>query len=84
MERRKPISINKAKGQIEFEHVYFKYYSNSKYVLEDINFSINPGETLAIIGSTGSGKTSLVNLIPRFYDVDRGKVKVDGIDVKKS
>lgn len=83
LERRKPISINKAKGQIEFEHVYFKYYSNSKYVLEDINFSINPGETLAIIGSTGSGKTSLVNLIPRFYDVDRGKVKVDGIDVKK-
>ncbi len=83
LERRKPISINKAKGQIEFEHVYFKYYSNSKYVLEDINFAINPGETLAIIGSTGSGKTSLVNLIPRFYDVDRGKVKVDGIDVKK-
>lgn len=83
LERRKPVSINKAKGQIEFEHVYFKYYSNSKYVLEDINFSINPGKTLAIIGSTGSGKTSLVNLIPRFYDADRGKVKVDGIDVKK-
>ncbi|SCG81652.1 putative ABC transporter ATP-binding protein yfiB [Proteiniborus sp. DW1] len=77
-----PVQIDKAKGHIEFENVYFKYHSDSGYVLEDICFSINPGETLAVIGSTGSGKSTLVNLIPRFYDVVKGKVKIDGIDVK--
>ena len=50
--------------------------------IEDISFTINPGETLAIIGSTGSGKTSLVNLIPRFYDVIEGSIKIDNIDIK--
>ncbi|CAK7019611.1 ABC transporter ATP-binding protein [Tissierella sp.] len=77
-----PIIFNDIKGKLEFENVYFKYYSSSRYVLEDINFSINPGETLAIIGSTGSGKSTLINLISRFYDVDKGKIKIDGIDVK--
>ncbi|MDU5081652.1 ABC transporter ATP-binding protein [uncultured Tissierella sp.] len=77
-----PIIFNNVKGRLEFENVYFKYYSSSRYVLEDINFFINPGETLAIIGSTGSGKSTLINLIPRFYDVDKGKIKIDGMDVK--
>ena len=77
-----PIIFDDIKGKLEFENVYFKYYSSSRYVLEDINFSINPGETLAIIGSTGSGKSTLINLISRFYDVDKGKIKIDGIDVK--
>lgn len=70
-------------GKIEFKNVYFKYYKNNeKWVLENINLVINPGETVGIIGSTGSGKSSLVQLIPRLYDVDQGEVLVDGINVK--
>lgn len=70
-------------GKIEFRNVYFKYYKNNeKWVLEDINFLIEPGETIGIIGSTGSGKSSLVQLIPRLYDVDRGEVLVDDANVK--
>lgn len=80
--RDNPISINNGKGRLEFENVYFKYHSSGKYVLEDIDFSANPGETVAIIGSTGSGKSTLINLIPRFYDVIKGKVKIDDIDVR--
>ncbi|HOP75206.1 MAG TPA: ABC transporter ATP-binding protein [Bacillota bacterium] len=71
------------RGKIEFKHVYFKYYKNNeKWVLEDINVVIEPGETVGIIGSTGSGKSSLVQLIPRLYDVDRGEVLVDDVNVK--
>jgi len=70
-------------GKIEFRDVYFKYYKNNeKWVLENINLVINPGETVGIIGSTGSGKSSLVQLIPRLYDADRGEVLVDDINVK--
>ena len=70
-------------GKIEFRNVFFKYYKdNKKWVLEDINLVINPGETVGIIGSTGSGKSSLVQLIPRLYDVDQGEVLVDGVNVK--
>lgn len=70
-------------GKIEFKNVHFKYYKNSsKWVLEKINFVINPGETVGIIGSTGSGKSSLVQLIPRLYDVDEGEVLVDDVNVK--
>lgn len=68
-------------GSIEFDHVSFKY--GSVEVLHDVSFKINPGETVAIMGSTGSGKTTLVNLIPRFYDVSQGHVLVDGTDVRK-
>ena len=70
------------RGKLEFENVYFKYHDKTNWVLEDINFSINPGETLGIIGSTGSGKSSLINLIPRFYDPTKGRVKIDNIDIK--
>jgi len=70
-------------GKVEFRGVYFKYYKNNqKWVLEDINLVINPGETIGIIGSTGSGKSSLVQLIPRLYDVDQGEVLVDDVNVK--
>jgi ATP-binding cassette subfamily B protein len=72
-------------GEIEFRNVSFKYphaSEDSEYVLENISFTAKKGETVAIIGSTGSGKTSLVNLIPRFYDVTKGEVLVDGINVK--
>lgn len=74
--------LENPKGFLEFEDVYFKYKSSSKSVLEDINFSVEPGQTLAIIGSTGSGKSSLVNLIPRFYDVEKGSIKIDGVDLR--
>lgn len=69
-------------GQIEFEHVYFKYPGADGYVLEDINFTAERGETVAVIGSTGSGKTTLVNLIPRLFDATEGAVKVNGVNVK--
>lgn len=72
-----------AKGTIEFKNVSFAYpESDGQCVLEDISFKVNPGETLAIIGATGSGKSSLVHLIPRFYDVTGGEVLVDGVNVK--
>lgn len=77
-----PTAFPNGQGRLEFENVYFKYHNNSRWVLEDISFTVNPGETLAIIGSTGSGKTSLVNLIPRFYDVVEGSIRIDNIDIR--
>ena len=72
------------KGKVEFKDVCFKYYKdNENYVLENINFTANPGEIVGIIGGTGSGKTSMVQLIPRLYDCDAGEVLVDGINVKE-
>ncbi len=70
------------KGELEFRHVSFAYPGHSTNALEDISLSIHKGETLGIIGATGSGKSTLVNLIPRFYDVTAGQVLVDGMDVK--
>jgi ATP-binding cassette subfamily B protein len=70
-------------GKIEFRNVFFKYYKNNeKWVLEDIDLVVNPGETVGIIGSTGCGKSSLVQLIPRLYDADEGEVLVDDVNVK--
>ncbi len=71
------------KGIITFDHVDFKYADAEKNVLEDITFDAKPGETIAIIGSTGSGKSTIINLIPRLFDVSNGKVMIDGIDVKE-
>lgn len=70
------------KGYVEFENVSFKYPNADDNVLSNINFTAKPGETTAIIGSTGSGKSTLINLIPRFYDVTEGSIKVDGVDVR--
>ena len=71
------------RGEIEFRNVSFRYYKNSEHrVLSDISLKIEAGQTVGIIGSTGCGKTTLVSMIPRLYDVDEGQVLVDGIDVK--
>ncbi len=69
-------------GEVVFDHVSFRYPGGDGYVLEDISFTAHKGETVAFIGATGSGKSSLINLIPRLYDVSEGSVKVDGVDVR--
>ncbi|KJQ59291.1 ABC transporter ATP-binding protein [Streptococcus gordonii] len=71
-----------SKGQVTFEDVSFRYAKNSEAVIEHVSFTAKAGETVAFIGSTGSGKSTLVNLIPRFYDVSEGRILVDGIDVR--
>ena len=73
----------KEKGTVEFKNVYFKYPDADEYLLENISFKANKGETVAFIGSTGSGKSTLINLVPRFYDVTDGEVLVDGVNVKE-
>lgn len=82
-ENAKDTDLTVRHGKVEFKNVYFKYYKDSEnWVLDNINLVINPGETVGIIGSTASGKSGLVQLIPRLYDVDQGEVLVDGINVK--
>ena len=70
------------KGVLRFDHVSFRYPGADENVLEDITFTAKPGETTAIIGSTGSGKSTLVNLVPRFYDVTAGSITLDGADIR--
>lgn len=73
----------KTEGILKFDHVSFRYPGADEEVLQDITFEAKPGETTAIIGSTGSGKSTLVNLIPRFYDVTKGAITLDGIDIRQ-
>ena len=77
------ISEGKAKGKVEFKNVSFKYSDSDEYVLKDVSFTADPGMTVAIIGSTGSGKSTLINLITRFYDASEGAVLVDDVDVRE-
>ena len=74
---------NEIKGEVEFKNVDFKYPDGEEYVLKDISFKAKKGEIVAFIGSTGSGKSTLINLIPRFYEATEGEVLVDGINVKE-
>lgn len=78
-----PVRFNvEKKGEIEFRNVSFKYPGADEYVLKDVNFKAKAGETTAFIGSTGSGKSTLINLIPRFYDVTSGEILIDGENIK--
>ena len=77
------ISIKELKGEIEFSNVSFKYSENLPEVLKDVNLKIPVGSTLAVVGHTGSGKTSFINLIPRLYDVVDGEIKIDGKNIKQ-
>jgi len=70
------------KGDIEFQHIWFAY-NNEEFVLKDISFKVNAGETLAIVGATGSGKSSTINILNRFYEINKGKILLDGIDTKE-
>lgn len=74
------VRIDKIKGSIEFKNVWFAY-NNDDYVLKDISFKINEGEKIAFVGATGSGKTTIINLISKFYQINKGKITVDGLDI---
>ncbi len=76
------ISKSEIQGNVEFQKVWFSYVPN-EYVLKDISFSLNQGKTLALVGATGAGKTSIINLLSRFYEIADGKILIDGIDVKE-
>jgi subfamily B ATP-binding cassette protein MsbA len=75
--------IKRAKGSIKFEDVSFKYESSKQNILKDINLNIKPGEKIALVGRSGGGKTTLVNLLPKFYNIDEGKILLDGIDIRE-
>ena len=70
------------RGAVRFEHVWFRYAADGPWVLKDVSFSASPGQTIALVGHTGAGKTTVVNLLLRFYDVERGRITVDGVDVR--
>jgi len=78
----KPVNLTNVRGQIDFKNVWFAY-NKEDYVLKDISFSINPGETVAIVGHTGAGKTSIINILTRFYDINKGSILLDGINIEE-
>lgn len=76
-----PVSLNDIKGKIEFKNVWFAYNADN-WVLRDVSFTINPGDTVAFVGATGAGKSSIMNLITRFYDIQKGEILIDGVNIK--
>jgi len=77
-----PKHIEKSRGHIRFEHVWFGY-NEEETVLRDVSFDADPGETVAIVGATGAGKTTIINLLMRFYDINKGSIKLDGVDIRE-
>ena len=77
-----PKELPKPKGRIEFENVWFSY-DNEEWVLRDVSFTIEPGQTVAFVGATGAGKSSILNLIGRYYDIQKGRITVDGVDIRE-
>lgn len=80
--RDNPIHAKKLEGQIHFNHVSFQYNAVDDEVIQDVTFQIEPGQKIALVGSSGGGKSSLVSLIPRFYDVTKGSIQIDGVDIR--
>lgn len=76
-----PVSLSKVQGRIEFDHVWFAY-NGEDYVLRDVSFTIEPGQKVAFVGATGAGKSSILNLIGRYYDVQKGEIRIDGVNIK--
>ena len=76
-----PVSALAGPGHIRFEHVWFAYRGDA-YVLEDVTFDVAPGQRVGVVGATGAGKTTLINLLMRFYDVNRGRITIDGVDIR--
>ena len=77
-----PVVLEEVKGQVKFEHVYFSYSADAP-LIEDMNLDVEPGQTVAIVGPTGAGKTTLVNLLMRFYEIDSGRITIDGVDIRE-
>lgn len=77
----KPTRIERVNGEIEFNNVWFAY-NHGEHVLKNVSFKISPGETVAIVGATGAGKTSLMNILTRFYDIEKGSITLDGVDIR--
>ncbi len=75
------VPLDTVEGEVEYRNVWFAYNSD-EYVLRDVSFHVNPGETVALVGATGAGKTSIINLMTRFYDIRKGEILVDGIDIR--
>ncbi len=80
-EAENPVILPEIKGRIEFDHVWFAY-DNENYVLRDVSFVIEPGQNIAFVGATGAGKSSILNLIGRYYDIQRGHIYIDGVDIR--
>ena len=76
------IKIDKIDGLIEFENVWFSYDDKENWVLKDLSLRIEPGSTVGFVGSTGAGKSTIINLISRFYEIQKGSIKIDGVDIK--
>ena len=78
-----PSVLNNPKGHISFKNVWFRYNDEENWILQDISFEVQPGEHLAIVGATGAGKTTIINLILRFYEIQKGSICIDGIDIRE-